>query len=87
MWFSQQDGDELCKRAARLIVLLVIILYLLQHLTNLSRQMVSAGHTGSRCDLNMDLQMTEFLIPNCFRLNVSDGGSTDERSNYISSGL
>lgn len=45
--------------------------------------MVSAGHTRSRCDLNMDLQMTEFLIPNGFRLNVGDGGSTDERSNYI----
>lgn len=45
--------------------------------------MASAGHTRSRCDLNMDLQMTEFLIPNCFRLNVSDGGSTDERSSYI----
>lgn len=45
--------------------------------------MVSDGHTRSSCDLNMDLQMTEFLIPNCFRLNVSDGGSTDERSNCI----
>lgn len=45
--------------------------------------MVSDGHTRSRCDLNMDLQMTEFLIPNCFRRNVSDGGSTDERSNCI----
>lgn len=31
----------------------------------------------------MALQMTEFLIPNCSRLNVSDGESTDERSNSI----